>query len=399
MNQLTPNDKQTGIECLNALVRADSKDERGEQIKAIKDLFKLDAPPDDAVAVFERAVGMVQSDPDAAWTILEEHFAQHAPPVAQPVSAIEDPRPVSILSALKKNGAVLTAGEVCLLSGAGGIGKSALAGEIAMAVAGGSTTVPGLFNIGTSYQCKSVLWLTYEEARGELTERLKERCTESPEKDGEQLRDGLNKIHVLDMRAAGGWPLFGPSTERNSYSPPGRLRGWAPMETEADKLGDDLGLIVIDPVLSAYIGEQNDTTAVRAFLGELATLARKYEAGVLALAHSRKASRHRDPDPYDPGQVSGSSAWHDGVRGVLTFTFEKEPSRRVLAVAKANMGPARIECDTQPIRKDSGWIVGFKGKDDWSSNDGADKPKQQTEETEAAYREATGGGFNEPPPR
>ena len=35
------------------------------------------------------------------------------------------------------------------------------------------------------------------------------------------------------------------------------------METEADKLGD-LGLIVIDPVLAAYVGEQNDTTATGA---------------------------------------------------------------------------------------------------------------------------------------
>ena len=60
-----------------------------------------------------------------------------------------------------------------------------------------------------------------------------------------------------------GWPLFGPSSERNSYSPPGRLCGWTPMETEADKLGD-LGLIVIDPVLAAYVGEQNDTTATGA---------------------------------------------------------------------------------------------------------------------------------------
>ena len=330
---------------------------------------------------------MVRSKPDDAWTIVEDHFAQQAPPIAQPVSAIDDPRPVPILSALKKDGAVLTAGEICLLSGAGGVGKSALAGEIAMAVAGGSTTVPGLFDIGASYQRKSVLWLTYEEARGELTARLKER---GKKKDGDQLRDGLKKIHVLDMRAgAGGWPLFGPPIER-SYSPPDRLRGWTPMETEADKLGDDLGLIVIDPVLAAYVGEQNDTTAVRAFLGALATLARKYEAGVLALAHSRKASRNKEPDPYDPGQVSGSSAWHDGVRGVLTFTFEKvdqEPYQRwVLAVAKANMGPARIECDTQPICKaDSGWIVGFKGKDDWSSKDDADKHMA------VAYEKNTGG--------
>ena len=386
---MTP--KQQTIEFLEKGAHADNT-KREPYIQAIISLLKPSVAPlvEDDKQVIARAFDMVRSKPDDAWTLVEDHFAQHAPPIAQPVSAIDDPRPVPILSALKYDGAVLTAGEICVLSGAGGVGKSALAGEIAMAVAGGSTTVPGLFNIGASYQRKSVLWLTYEEARGELTARLKARCKE---KDGEQLRDGLKRINVLDMSA--GWPLFGPSSERNSYSPPGRLCGWTPMETEADKLGD-LGLIVIDPVLAAYVGEQNDTTAVRAFLGALATLARKYEASVLALAHSRKAARIKDADSYDPGQVSGSSAWHDGVRGVLTFAFEKVDKescpRRVLAVAKANMGPAHIKCDTQPIRKggkaDSGWIVGFEGKDDWSSNDGDDKPKQQTSAAAAKKRRA-----------
>ena len=369
--------KQGTIEFLEKGAHADDT-KREPYIQAIINLLKPSVAPlvEDDTQVIARAFDMVRSKPDDAWTLVEDHFAQHAPPIAQPVSAIDDPRPVPILSALKYDGAVLTAGEICVLSGAGG-----------------STTVPGLFNIGASYQRKSVLWLTYEEARGELTARLKARCTEN---DGEQLRDGLKRINVLDMRA--GWPLFGPSSERNSYSPPGRLCGWTPMETEADKLGD-LGLIVIDPVLAAYVGEQNDTTAVRAFLGALATLARKYEAGVLALAHSRKAARNKDADSYDPGQVSGSSAWHDGVRGVLTFTFEKVDtesySRRVLAVAKANMGPARIKCDTQPIRKaDSRWIIGFEGKDDWSSNDGDDKPKQQTD-ADAYTKKRRDDSFNE----
>ena len=81
MNQLTPNDKQAGIEHLTTWARADSKEERKEreeQIEAIKDLFKLDAPPDEAVVVIARAAGMVQSDPDAAWTVVEEHFAQQS---------------------------------------------------------------------------------------------------------------------------------------------------------------------------------------------------------------------------------------------------------------------------------------------------------------------------------
>ena len=59
------------------------------------------------------------------------------------------------------------------------------------------------------------------------------------------------------------------------------------------------------------------------------------------------------------------------------------------------MGPARIKCDTKPIRKgDSGWIIGFKGKGDWYSNGDDDKPKQQT--GAAAYaKESRAGDLDE----
>ena len=53
--------------------------------------------------------------------------------------------PAGLLAAQGQGGAVLSAGEVCLLSGAGGVGKSMLTGSIALgfAMAGESRMGPG----------------------------------------------------------------------------------------------------------------------------------------------------------------------------------------------------------------------------------------------------------------
>ena len=385
MNQFTQTPRV--IECLEGLhqARNDTNSspetkakECGDHVEKIHEIFRLDATaPDETTAIIECAAGMVLSDAEGAAALVEAHFALHAPPVARAVSDIDDPRPATILSALKKGGAVLTAGEICVLSGEGGIGKSALAGEIALAVASGANEVKGLFDIGMAYQGKPVLWLTYEEAPGELAARLKERT--KPvflNDDHEAMSTAAERIHVLDMR--GGWPLFGPVDGFSSR--PDKLTGWPPMQSALNQL-EGLALIVVDPVLAAYVGEQNDAAPVREFLGALATLAREHKAGVLALAHSRKSARDRHSTGttdhhYDPGQVSGSTAWHDGVRGVLTFAFDKESNERVLAVAKANMGPAYIKCEAAPIRKtDRGWIIGFKGNGGWDGkNPGASTP-------------------------
>ena len=294
-------------------------------------------------------------------------------PVARAVSNINDPRPAAILSAAGEEGAVLSVGEICLLSGEGGVGKSALAGEIALAIAGDGNTGNvgnGLLAIDEGSRGGGVLWLTYEEAPGELAARLNERA-----KAMRAYAGAPDRVRVLDMR--GGWPLFGPGDGASYSTRPGKLAGWDAMRGAMDVVPR---LIVVDPVLAAYVGEPNAAAPVREFLGGLAALAREYEAGVLALAHSRKSARggknDSTADPFDPGQVAGSTAWHDGVRGVLTFNFHPAgDTSRVLAIAKANMGPARIQCVAQPVRAtSSGWILGFKAGDTWHDRKGDDTP-------------------------
>ena len=252
-----------------------------------------------------------------------------------------------------------------MLAGEGGVGKSALAGEIALAVAG-NARAGGLLAV---HGGGPVLWVTYEETPGELAARLKTRARAV----------GVNarNVHVLDMR--GGWPLFGPGADGRSsafyHARPEQLIGWEPMEAAVGGL--EPRLIVIDPVLAAYVGEPNSAPPVREFLGALASLAREHSAGVLVLAHSTKAARSQrggtKPDPFEPGQVAGSAAWTDGVRGALSFAYgSDDDGNRLLSIVKANMGPARIQCDAKPMRaEESGWIIGFEAAGAWRKPRGA----------------------------
>ena len=292
----------------------------------------------------------------------------HEIPAARSASEIDDPRPSPILSPAGKfcTGAVLSEGEICLLAGEGGVGKSALAGEIALAVAGNARGAGGLLAV---HGGGPVLWVTYEETPGELAARLKTRARAV----------GVNarNVHVLDMR--GGWPLFGPGADGRSsafyHARPEQLIGWEPMEAAVGGL--EPRLIVIDPVLAAYVGEPNSAPPVREFLGALASLAREHSAGVLVLAHSTKAARSQrggtKPDPFEPGQVAGSAAWTDGVRGALSFAYgSDDDGNRLLSIVKANMGPARIQCDAKPMRaEESGWIIGFEAAGAWRKPRGA----------------------------
>ena len=161
----------------------------------------------------------------------------------------------------------------------------------------------------------------------------------------------LDRVHVLPLR---GRPVHGPREQpgarSGSYADrPVPLPGWRDLwraveETEAR-------MIVLDPALGAFVGEANAAAAVREFLMLLAEEADLHDAGVLIVAHSRKAARGKDAPGDDVGHVAGSTHWVDGVRGVLTLHREGEAGNRhhVLRVAKANYGPSELECRLTPI--------------------------------------------------
>ena len=309
---------------------------------------------------------------------LRGHYAGPEPPAPIPLPAIDDPMPPPILTCAGESGAVLSAGEVAVLAGEGGLGKSALTLAMAHGVAslrhGRRGKVAGLFDgVGGP-----VLLVSYEDRLG-VTKWRSAGLAEAWSTPA----DAQGRIHALNLR---GWPLFGPPDRGASSglynSRPEPLRGWRVLEDAAEAIRPRL--MVIDPCGAAYVGDQANLASVREFVGALGDLAERCGAGVLLIAHSTKSARPKakkgdsaEADPYDPAMVSGSAAWVDATRGVLVM-YRRAAGLR-LAVAKANYGPSRIDAALHAVGHpdQQGAVVGFdgvgewmRGRDDW----GGDEP-------------------------
>ena len=308
---------------------------------------------------------------------------------------IDDTLPQTVLRLVGKTGSVLSVGQVCILSGEGGVAKSALACDLALGIAAAGH---GMFPLGTDGREDglsdglaelpgdlfygrggNVLIYTAEDPPSRISWRLKrlvhERNLDEDPDVPRRVLSGVSVLHGLRM------PLFGPTEEgRILYnSRPGPLPGMDYLREAVARV--EPTLVIIDPALCAYVGDSNGPAPVREFLGALCDLAQDAKCGVLVLAHSTKAARGRGrprgnstrasseeqgPDIYDPGMVSGSAAWTDGVRGAMTMTWHPSMAEhRVLGVSKSNWGPSRLHAVLEPLSH-IGDPLGFNGKDDWT---------------------------------
>ena len=349
-------------------------------IEAYARAIKQTAHKRTAISTFHQAIDLLHQtdDPKSALDVTAEalDIIRRAEPTSRAAAnlwdGVKDERPAPILTAAGKRGSLLTVGNVCLLSGEGGIAKSALALGLAVGIAQlhdqERGEICGLFD----GKGGPALLATFEDHPAET--RWRARCLIGQiTNDPISQQSTLRRVHVLNLA---GRPLFGPREEGGRYNErPGRLAGWWDLWSEARRIKPRL--IVIDPALAAYVGESNAAAPVREFLTALATEAAELNTGVLLLAHSNKASRrpgNQNPktalDLLDPGQVGGSTAWTDGVRGVLAMAWKPKDKdagggERVLTITKANYGPARLNCDLDAIRQDKkaqdkGAIVGFR---------------------------------------
>ena len=296
---------------------------------------------------------------------------------AQPVTKITGNRPDRLLSAFGEKGALLSVGGVLILAGEGGVAKSPLALSVALTMAAGSDDTYGALH-GGLFEGRGgpTLVASYEDWPVVSADRLRKLADKSWQKTERTIgTKALARVHVLDLS---GCALFGPVEAKSGAafynSRHYRLPGWDDLWGEVERTG--ARLVVIDPAQSAYVGDANNAAPVREFMGALAAQAVALKCGVLLVAHSNKSargtvSRGRDSryDPFDPGNVAGSTHWTDAARGVLTLTYDRakgaRPGDRVLAVSKANYGPSRILCNVDPVRAPSGEICGFGVVGDW----------------------------------
>ena len=281
--------------------------------------------------------------------------------------------PPKILSIAGKGGAFLSIGEVAILAAAGGVGKSTLTAQVvgdmrrcgldSQTYREGVPIVDGVFHAHTG---GPILMLSYEDNLAVVRRRLMNAIPDGWDEDA------LVGIYGFNAQSN---PLFGvlPGT----FNEVGMLESWEMLENTIGEIGPRL--VVIDPALSAFTGNSNQAEHVRAFVEGLCTLAEAAHCAILLVAHSNKESR-KENDPFDPGQVGGSTHFVDRARGVAVLT--RQASGVQLSVVKANYGPSHFgifldpvhECEFNPDwdSDDEGELLRYRRAGEW-----AHKPHRQ----------------------
>jgi len=277
---------------------------------------------------------------------------------------LADPLPDPLLRGTNTGGSVLSRGEVLVLSGAGGRGKSTLAIQWAVAAAVGDATGRRWITCG-GVQAKAgrTLIVNWEDSGRRIADRTLGASHLPSVKsalDGADFAQAVRgRIRALPFR---GRPLFGVEDGEHRLNRPRPLaHAWSPVWQAVKRSKSDV--LVLDPALSAYVADQNDTAFVRLFIDALVSEAEAHRCGILLVAHSAKSARG-DAASRHPGSVSGSAAWHDAARAVLTLkagTNEDSGSCELRCV-KANYSPMFTRKLRKHMREGPHWpeMVGFE---------------------------------------
>ena len=218
---------------------------------------------------------------------------------------------------------VLSVGEVCLLSAAGGLGKSTITVALAAAAATAKDADHGAA-CGLRVHGGPTVLLSYEDSPARVAARL-----EWYDPDGA----AGERVHLVEDPV----PLW-EAPERHGAGE--RCAAWMALWEQIRKT--DARLVVIDPASAACLAPVAEAPAVRAFLSACMAEAQPdgwAGCGVLIVAHSTKAARDSLQQGADPGAgvVAGTAAWYDGARGVLTL-YRGLDGAYLLHCVKANYG-------------------------------------------------------------
>ncbi len=212
--------------------------------------------------------------------------------------------------------------EVTLLSGDGGMGKSLLLKQLAVA------TVVGRDWIGTMPEPGPVIYVTAEEKRDELHYRLHHIARHY----GVRLAD-LGDLHLCSLKGEDAVLAY---PDRNGIIRPTTLYERLFLSARNVKprwLG-------IDPSACVFAGKESDRTQVQQFIGLLARIALRCHCAVILVSHPSLVGMNTDTG------LSGTTQWNNAVRSRLYLKRattaegdEPDPLLRELEVMKQNYGP------------------------------------------------------------
>jgi len=254
----------------------------------------------------------------------EPDFGQTQHPASAPLTLVCPPAwrdiPLESMRWLATNR--IPAGDVTILSGDGGGGKTTVALQLAVAV----EQALGDW-LGTVCETGPVIFFSGEEPEAEM----RRRPHRAARKRGIDPSDmGNLHFHFADPDAC----LLGTTSRRDGTMAPTAL--FASLAAAARDIRP--ALIVVDSIAATFGGNQNDRVSARTFVGMFRQLAREVDCAVLLLDH-----------PSLSGITSGtgrggSMDWQNATRARLhleTVAEEEEGgTSRVLEVKKLNYGAA-----------------------------------------------------------
>lgn len=221
----------------------------------------------------------------------------------------------------------LPAGRVSMLSGNGGVGKSKLALQLSMAVAGKQfpewlTGAPPVAEHGR------VIYCSWEDSPGDVRFRMCDHPALKNHPDTRQKFPAMlgQRLQFVDCSAHGG--LWNPGGTGHTSN----LGVLSNLGKEIRKRAETAKLLIIDPLAAAYCCNENDRGLVRQFMASWDGWARATGCAVLLIAHPPKGGA-----PGNRGALfSGSTDWHNAARAVISLGIEKLPDSEKKAT--------RLEC-------------------------------------------------------
>lgn len=234
-------------------------------------------------------------------------------------------------------------GDVAIIAGSGGVGKSLITIDLTLTATRG---------MGSQSQCGldvrggQVLMVSYEEDFEDIRYRLWQSQGGRPPK-------GIAILADPD-------PLFTQSEIGGELKP---TATWQELNAVAHHINtatdNGLSFIIIDPASAAFAGANlNDGAAVRAVMMRLTALAKATKTGVLLVAHDTKEARHAFKRGEKPGagMVAGSGQWQDSARGVLHLTAPNSDKLQTLTCEKANHGKRGWSLPLRERRVKGKWV-------------------------------------------
>lgn len=217
----------------------------------------------------------------------------------------------------------LPAGEVTLLAGHGGQGKSMVALVLAVCVA------TGLPCFGVPVKRGRALFYSGEDGARTVRYRLREVCRAM----GLEPAALVGWLTVID--ATGDDPtLYALADDRRKACAPTA----ALCELRAILSRQAVDVLVVDNMSDVFGGDEINRSQVRGFVRALAQLVRTRGGAVLLLAHVGKATSRAGSKSQDAESYSGSTALHNSVRSRLFLAPTDTPDLRELRQEKSNHG-------------------------------------------------------------